>query len=236
VFPTSFHHTNHHAKPHPNLPIHPRIVQVSEVPQLNPVYPDQFHDALQLTPVKPPPYVPKKSPSPHYGAIGGVLHPHDLHHDELHDPRPPHAPQGPHHPHDSHHSVPQHKKHYKPIVTKAEIPAKPGCKAYSTKTCKKIPTIVAEKIPVPHCYNVPRVDCFHVLKDVPDLHCHPKAVEDCIEIVKQVPYFAPEEYCKEEPREECVEIDEEVPVVVCRTVDPQRASRLNAISNPYTGK
>ena len=118
VFPTSFHHTNHHAKPHPNLPIHPRIVQVSEVPQLNPVYPDQFHNPLQLTPVKPPPYVPKKSPSPHYGAIGGVLHPHDLHHDELHDPRPPHAPQGPHHPHDSHHSVPQHKKHYKPIVTK----------------------------------------------------------------------------------------------------------------------
>ena len=38
----------------------------------------------------------------------------------------------------------------------------------------KIPIVVAEKIPVPKCYDVPRVDCFHVLKPVPDLHCHPK--------------------------------------------------------------
>ena len=100
-----------------HLPKHPRIIPVSEVPPLAPVYPDQFHDVLQLTPVKPPPYVAKKPPAPHYATVGGPLHPLEEkhpHHPESHPHQPPHRSYHKPHPPKPHH----HKKHYKPVVTK----------------------------------------------------------------------------------------------------------------------
>ena len=103
-----------------------------------------------------------------------------------------------HHP-PSHHPQPQlidlpdHPPHSKPhpplpppTVTKTEVPAPYGCKAYSTKTCQKVPVIVPEKVPVPRCFDVPKVECFQVLAPVPDLECAPRAHEDCVDIVNEV--------------------------------------------------
>ena len=36
------------------------------------------------------------------------------------------------------------------------------------------------------CRKVPTVDCFLVLKTVPDLECSPEAYEDCIDVAKEV--------------------------------------------------
>ena len=71
-------------------------------------------------------------------------------------------------------------------MTKTEVAAPYGCKAYSTKTCQKVPVVVPEKVPVPRCFDVPKVECFHVLTPVPDLECAPRAHEDCVDIVKEV--------------------------------------------------
>ena len=103
-----------------------------------------------------------------------------------------------HHAHDHHPKpllvdLPDHPPHSEPhpplpppTVTKTEVPAPYGCKAYSTKTCQKVPVIVPEKVPVPRCYDVPKVECFQVLAPVPDLECAPRAHEDCVDIVNEV--------------------------------------------------
>ena len=96
------------------------------------------------------------------------------------------------------------------MIIKTEIDAPPGCKAYSTKTCKKTPIAIPEKVAVPKCYDIPKVECFHVLSPAPDLACAPKAVEDCMDTVKEVPYLAPEDKCYEVPKEECRDITEQV--------------------------
>ena len=145
------------------------------------------------------------------------------------------------------------------MIIKTEIEAPPGCKAYSTRTCKKTPIAVPEKVPVPKCYDIPKVECFHVLSPAPDLACAPKAVEDCMDTVKEVPYLAPEEKCYEVPREECRDITEQVvtaltkisdqsanynynynyncqpqvPVVVCTQIDQTREPKATLVSPPY---
>ena len=42
---------------------------------------------------------------------------------------------------------PPQLQHPEPVITKTEIEAPPGCKAYSTRTCKKVPVVVPEKVP-----------------------------------------------------------------------------------------
>ena len=96
------------------------------------------------------------------------------------------------------------------MIIKTEIDAPPGCKAYSTKTRKKTPIAIPEKVAVPKCYDIPKVECFHVLSPAPDLACAPKAVEDCMDTVKEGPYLAPEDKCYEVPKEECRDITEQV--------------------------
>ena len=152
-------------------------------------------------------------------------------------------------PHGVHHP-PQPVHHPDPVIIKTEIEAPPGCKAYSTRTCKKTPIAVPEKVPVPKCYDIPKVECFHVLSPAPDLACAPKAVEDCMDTVKEVPYLAPEEKCYEVPREECRDITEQVrksipsecgsirfplqvPVVVCTQIDKTREPKATLVSPPY---
>ena len=136
------------------------------------------------------------------------------------------------------------------MIIKTEIDAPPGCKAYSTRTCKKTPIAIPEKVPVPKCYDIPKVECFHVLSPAPDLACAPKAVEDCMDTVKEVPYLAPEEKCYEVPKEECRDITEQVvryqalwsnyynyylqvPVVVCTQIDKTREPKATLVSPPY---
>ena len=135
------------------------------------------------------------------------------------------------------------------MIIKTEIEAPPGCKAYSTRTCKKTPIAIPEKVPVPKCYDIPKVECFHVLSPAPDLACAPKAVEDCMDTVKEVPYLAPEEKCYEVPKEECRDITEQVvryqalwinynyylqvPVVVCTQIDKTREPKATLVSPPY---
>ena len=104
------------------------------------------------------------------------------------DHHPPH-----HHPQPQLVELPDHPPHAKPhpplpppTVTKTEVPAPYGCKAYSTKTCQKVPVIVPEKVPVPRCYDVPKVECFQVLAPVADLECAPRAHEECVDIVNEV--------------------------------------------------
>ena len=65
-------------------------------------------------------------------------------------------------------------------------------------------------MPVPKCYDIPKVECFHVLSPAPDLACAPVAVEDCMDTVKEVPYLAKEDKCYDVPKEECRDITEQV--------------------------
>ena len=53
-----------------------------------------------------------------------------------------------------------------PTVTISELPAEPGCRSFSTKTCNKIPIVVPKKVPYEDCRTVPSVECFFVLKEV----------------------------------------------------------------------
>ena len=64
---------------------------------------------------------------------------------------------------------------------------------------------------MPKCYDVPKVECFHVLSPAPDLACAPRAVQECMDTVKEVPYLYPQEKCYDVPREECRDITEQVP-------------------------
>lgn len=151
-----------------------------------------------------------------------------------------------HHPPDHHPQpqlvdLPDHPPHSKPhpplpppTVTKTEVPAPYGCKAYSTKTCQKVPVVVPEKVPVPRCYDVPKVECFQVLTPVADLECAPRAHEDCVDIVNEVPYLAPEEKCYDVATEECVDVTEDVPIRVCKKRDRSREPKARLVSAPYT--
>ena len=91
----------------------------------------------------------------HHQAIQDILHEHKAHHHLDHLDYDPHVelhvkpnPPKPHY---------DHPPHPEPVITKTEVEAPPGCKAYSTKTCKKIPKVHSEKVPVPKCYDVPKV-------------------------------------------------------------------------------
>ena len=53
-----------------------------------------------------------------------------------------------------------------PTVTISELPAEPGCRSFSTKTCNKVPIVVPKKVPYDDCRTVPSVECFFVLKEV----------------------------------------------------------------------
>ena len=88
-------------------------------------------------------------------------------------------------------------------------------------------------MPVPRCYDVPKVECFHVLSPAPDLSCAPKAVEECMDTVKEVPYLYPTDKCYDVPREECRDITEQVPVVVCTQIDRTRVPKATLVSRPY---
>ena len=183
-----------------------------------PADPNIINDHFPLPKNPLPPHHHHRRPQP----SNQHLHHHTLHHATIQDIVNLHKPQPLHYnpkeelhvkhnpePHDVHHPAkPVH--HPEPVITKTEISAPPGCKAYSTKTCKKTPIAVPEKVPVPKCYDVPKVECFHVLSPAPDLACAPKAVEDCMNTVKEVPYLAQEESCYEKPKEVCRDITEQV--------------------------
>jgi hypothetical protein len=65
-------------------------------------------------------------------------------------------------------------------------------------------------VPYEHCREVPAVDCFFVLKTVPDVLCGPQPYQDCQDVVKEVPYLAPEETCEQVPYETCDTVEEQV--------------------------
>ena len=94
----------------------------------------------------------------------------------------------------------------KPVITKVELPSKPGCRSFATKECHTIPVVVPKKVPYEKCHDVPALDCFFVLKKVPDLECSPRPYQDCKDVIKDVPYLAPEEQCEDVPYEQCVEV------------------------------
>ena len=52
-----------------------------------------------------------------------------------------------------------------------------GCKSIATKTCHKIPHVITKKIPRESCKKVPDIECFNVLKEVPELECTPQPYE-----------------------------------------------------------
>ena len=211
------------------------------------------HFPLPVNPL--PPHFEQHHPLSHHQTIQDALHHHKqkIHHDvhHAHHPPPDHhldydphvelhvKPNPPHHNHyepphlDHYEPAEEPVKHPEPVVTKTEIEAPPGCKAYSTRTCKKIPIVVPEKVPVPRCYDVPKVECFHVLSPAPDLSCAPKAVEECMDTVKEVPYLYPTDKCYDVPREECRDITEQVPVVVCTQIDRTRVPKATLVSRPY---
>ena len=60
-----------------------------------------------------------------------------------------------------------------PSVSILELPADPGCRKFSTKTCRKVPIVVPKKVPYEECEAVPSIECFFVLKTVDDLECSP---------------------------------------------------------------
>ena len=161
----------------------------------------------------------------HHAVIQDIVNlhkPHTLHYNPTEELHVKHNPE-------SYAAPPEPVHHPEPVITKTEIDAPPGCKAYSTRTCKKTPVSIPEKVPVPKCYDIPKVECFHVLSPAPDLTCAPKAVEDCMDTVKEGPYLAPEENCYDVPREECRDITEQV-----TTREYQQISKL-ALLGPCCG-
>jgi len=114
-------------------------------------------------------------------------------------------------------------------VTHEELaPPAPGCRSIATTTCHHKPNVVSRRKGYEECRKVPTVDCFLVLKTVPDLECSPEAYEDCIDVAKEVPYFEPQEECFQVPFEVCSLVEEEVPTKVCTLVDPNRESKVLA--------
>ena len=70
-------------------------------------------------------------------------------------------------------SVPQPVPSQVPSVSIVELPAQPGCRRFSTKTCRSVPIVVPKKVPYEDCKSIPSVECFFVLKTVDDLECSP---------------------------------------------------------------
>jgi hypothetical protein len=71
-------------------------------------------------------------------------------------------------------------------VTQEELPPSvPGCRSIATTTCHHHPVVVPKKVAYEECRQVPTVDCYLVLKTVPDLECSPETYEDCTDVAKQ---------------------------------------------------
>ena len=101
---------------------------------------------------------------------------------------------------DSHHH-PDFKEEHKPRITNIELATLPGCRSFATKECRTVPVVVPKKVPFDNCQDVPAVDCFFVLKTVPDIQCSPQPYQDCTDDVKDVPYIGHDEQCEEVPYE-----------------------------------
>ena len=101
------------------------------------------------------------------------------------------------------------------------------------------------------CRKVPTVDCFLVLKTVPDLECSPEAYEDCIDVAKEVriekllennlvlfsckvPYFEEEEECFQVPFEVCSLVEEEVGTLCSFVGNHNVPSRFRQRSAPLS--
>ena len=101
------------------------------------------------------------------------------------------------------------------------------------------------------CRKVPTVDCFLVLKTVPDLECSPEAYEDCIDVAKEVriekllennlvlfsckvPYFEEEEECFQVPFEVCSLVEEEVGTLCSFVGNHKVPSRFQQRSAPWS--
>ena len=69
-------------------------------------------------------------------------------------------------------------------------------------------------MPVQQCRALPGVECFLVLKTVPDLDCQPESHEDCRDVVVEEPRLEQEEECEEVAFEKCFDIEEQVPIQV----------------------
>ena len=93
-----------------------------------------------------------------------------------------------------------------PLITVEELPSEPGCRTLATKTCYKIPISVPKKVPYETCKEVPAVDCYYVLKEVPELECTPNVREECMDFEKKIPFLEPEERCEEVIFDECVTV------------------------------
>ena len=99
---------------------------------------------------------------------------------------------------------PDHSLHPLPLppppattVRQVELPPPaPGCRSIATTTCHHRPVVIPRshpqstsfprKVAYEKCRRVPAVDCFYVLKTVPDVECSPETYEDCIDLVKEV--------------------------------------------------
>ena len=62
-----------------------------------------------------------------------------------------------------------------------------------TLTTNQTKKINFRKVAQEKCRKVPAVDCFYVLKTVPDIECAPESYEDCIDVVKEVILAAQED-------------------------------------------
>jgi len=166
------------------------------------------------------------------------IHHQTIHHSDLHPHIHHHHPDlqvlhQEHQTHHSHHEVPEpahpdvHLSKPVPTVTIVELPAEPGCRSFSTKTCRKVPIVVPKKVPYEECRKVPAVDCFFVLKTVDDIECSPTSVEDCTSEAIEVPYLDKEEVCEDIEFDDCVDVEEQVPIQICKNVDPNRTPIIN---------
>jgi len=115
-------------------------------------------------------------------------------------------------------------------VSQVELPPPaPGCRSIATTRCHHRPVVLPRKVAQEKCRKVPAVDCFYVLKTVPDVECAPESYEDCIDVVKEIPYFEPKEECVEVPVEVCVQVEEQVPIQVCTVVDTEREPIVSTV-------
>ena len=74
--------------------------------------------------------------------------------------------------------------------------------------------MLSRAVPVQQCRALPGVECFLVLKTVPDLDCQPESHEDCRDVVVEEPRLEQEEECEEVAFEKCFDIEEQVPIQV----------------------
>ena len=131
--------------------------------QDNPTVRQAFKDIVDSPPPPRPPPVPPPPPPPPAPPA---------HRDIIPDPNPPlggavllggrvSVPE----PAEVHSEIPS--------VSIVELPAQPGCRRFSTKTCRAVPIVVPKKVPYEDCKSIPSVECFFVLKTVDDLECSP---------------------------------------------------------------